>query len=91
MTLHLDHVCEHREAFLADREPALIAQKQLAADPHFEPVDPPHQGGAGDAEQIGGVAEAFVTRAGEERFQVVPGCIKDFVSPVLRHRSTPVQ
>ena len=91
MTFHLDHVSDHRETFLADREPALIAQEQLAADPLLEAVDPPHQGGAGDAEQVGGVAETFVPCAGEERSQLVPGCIKEVVSLVLRDRSTLVQ
>ena len=91
VTFHLHHVSDHRRALVAERQAALIAQEQLAADRFLEPVDPPHQRGAGEAEHVGGIAKALVSRAREKRSQIVPGCIQNFVSPVLRHRSTPVQ
>ena len=78
-------------AFLAERQPALVAQEQLAADPLLEPVDPAHQRGAGEPEHVGGVAETLVTRAGQKRFQIIPGRVQDVFRPVLHQRSTPVQ
>ncbi|MGY2935482.1 hypothetical protein ACVWZ6_005084 [Bradyrhizobium sp. GM6.1] len=60
MTLHVRDVGDHRAAFVAEREPALVAQEQLAVDALFEPVDPAHQGGGGEPELLGGVAEAFI-------------------------------
>ena len=91
VTFHLHDVADHGGAFFAQRQPALVAQEQLAADILFEPVDPAHQRGAGEPKRVGGVAEAFVTRAGEKRFQIVPGRVQDLVGAVLHHRSTPVQ
>jgi hypothetical protein len=91
VTLHLHYVADHRGAVFAQRQAALIAQKYLAADAFFEPVDPAHQRGAGNTKQFGGVAKTLVPRASEERFQVIPGRIQDFVGAALRHRSTPVQ
>ena len=54
MTLHVRNVGDHRGAFIAEREPALVAQEQLAADALFEPVDPAHQGRGGEPELLGG-------------------------------------
>jgi hypothetical protein len=72
VTFHLRHVGDHRQAFFAQRQSALIAQKQLAADPLLEPVDPSHQGGAGQAERFGGVSKAIASRTGQKRLQIVP-------------------
>jgi hypothetical protein len=38
-----------------------------------------------------GMTEAFVFHAGQERLQIVSGCIQCFSGSVLRDRSTPVQ
>ena len=91
VTFHLHHVADHGRALGAQRQAALVAQEQLAADRLFEPVDPPHQRGAGEAEFFCGIAKALVSRAREKRSQLIPGRIQNFISPVLRHRSTPVQ
>ena len=91
MTFHLHGFADHRGAVFGEREPALVAQKHLAAETFLQPVDPAHQRGAGETKHVGGVAETLVPRAGEERLQVVPGRVQDVVGAVLRHRSTPVQ
>jgi len=77
--------------FLAQRQSALVAQEQLAVDPFLEAVDPSHQRRTGEAEYLGSVPETLVSRANQERLQVVPGRIRRLVRSVLRHRSTPMQ
>jgi hypothetical protein len=57
----------------------------------FEPVDPAHHCGAGDVELFRGMTEAFVFHAGQERLQIVSGCIQCFSGSVLRDHSTEVQ
>src|SRR6266480_2655971 len=89
--LHLRHVRDHREALLAERQPTLIAQEQLATDPFLQSVHPAHQRRARQAEYVSGIAETLVSCTDEKRFQIVPGSIDDFVRAALRHRSTPVQ
>src|SRR5258708_7603541 len=41
-TFHFCHVRNHRRPFFAERQATLIAQKQLAADPLLQPIDPSH-------------------------------------------------
>ena len=91
LTFHFRDVADHRGAFVAQRQSALVAQEQLAADAFLEPVDPAHQRGCGQAERLGGVAKTLEARTGEKRFQIVPRRIQHLLDPVLRHRSTPVQ
>jgi hypothetical protein len=91
VTLHFSHVRNHRGSVFAQRQSTLIAQKQFAADPLLEPIDPSHQGRARQAKHFTGVPETLVSRANEKRFQIVPGRIRSFLSPVLHHRSTPMQ
>jgi hypothetical protein len=69
----------------------LIAQEQLAADPFLKPVDPSHQGRAGETKHFGSVAKTPVLRTDQKRFQIVPGRTQNLFVSVLRHRSTPVQ
>lgn len=64
VTLHMRNVGNHRGAFIAERESALVAQEKLAADALFEPVDPAHQCGGGEPELFGRISETFKFCAG---------------------------
>src|ERR1035437_6627987 len=72
VTLHFHHVADHRSAFVAQRKAALIAQEELAADALFEPIDPAHECGAGDAEFLRGVTKTLVFRTSQKRPQIIP-------------------
>jgi hypothetical protein len=90
--LHLFHVEQQGFSLVAERQSRLIAQKKLEPQFFLEPVNLPHQCGAGQSEDLRCIPEALVPRAEQKCAQVFPRCIGsifDFLA--LRECSTPMQ
>ncbi len=87
--LHRARGAENLVALGRQLQSRLQAHEQREAQLRFQPVDPAHRGGAGDAEHFGGFAETQLIGAGKKNAQIVPRHAGGF-RRLLHVRSTPL-